>query len=159
MLKIDIYYRKKLVKMKTSDFFYDLPPELIAQTPIENRDNSRLLVLDKATGKIDHRHFYDVLSYLNEGDCLVLNDTRVLPARLYGVKEETGAVVEFLLLKQKGALTWEALAGPGKKAKAGNLFRFSDRFWITATEFWSFAPTVNFLPCSTKSGKCLCRLI
>ena len=134
MLKIDIYYRKKLVKMKTSDFFYDLPPELIAQTPIENRDNSRLLVLDKATGKIDHRHFYDVLSYLNEGDCLVLNDTRVLPARLYGVKEETGAVVEFLLLKQKGALTWEALAGPGKKAKAGNLFRFSDKLTASVKE-------------------------
>ncbi len=113
--------------MKTSDFFYDLPEELIAQTPLKKRDNSRLLVLDRQTGGIAHKHFFDVLDYLKEGDCLVLNNTRVLPARIFGIREDTGAVVEFVLLKQKGTNIWECLAGPGKKAKTDYNFKFSDR--------------------------------
>lgn len=112
--------------MKTSDFNFDLPEELIAQTPIEPRDHSRLMVLDKATGAIEHRHFYDIIDYLTPEDCLVLNDSRVLPARIYGVKEGTGARVEFLLLENKGNDTWEALAGPGKKAKPGSRFVFGE---------------------------------
>ncbi len=112
--------------MKTSDFYYDLPQELIAQTPIEPRNASRLMVLNKTTGELTHKIFKDLPDYLKEGDCLVLNDTRVLPARLYGTRIDTGAVVEFVLLKQKDLLTWEVLAGPGKKAKTGYKFRFSD---------------------------------
>lgn len=112
--------------MKTSDFFYNLPEELIAQIPIEPRDSSRLLVLNKENSEILHKHFYDICDYLKAGDCLVLNDTRVLPARLYGTREDTGAIVEFVLLKQRDILTWEALAGPGKKAKVGHRFVFSD---------------------------------
>lgn len=106
-------------EFKTSDFYYDLPEELIAQTPIKERDHSRLLVLDKKTGEIEHRHFYDVLEYLNKGDCLVINDTKVLPARLYGTKKDTGAVIEILLLKRIDANKWETLVKPGKKARAG----------------------------------------
>lgn len=112
--------------MKTSDFYYDLPEELIAQTPIEPRNASRLMVLNKTTGELTHKIFKDLPDYLKEGDCLVLNDTRVLPARLYGTRIDTGAVVEFVLLKQKDLLTWEVLAGPGKKAKTGYKFKFSD---------------------------------
>lgn len=112
--------------MKKSDFYYDLPEELIAQHPIEPRDSSRLMHLDKKTGEVEHLHFYDIVDLLHEGDCLILNDTRVLPARLYGVKEETGAVVEFLLLNQHDAHTWEVMAGPGKKAKEGAKFTFGE---------------------------------
>lgn len=112
--------------METKDFYYDLPKELIAQTPIEPRDTSRLLVLDKESGNITHYHFRDILDYLKPGDCLILNDSRVLPARIYGVKEETGAVVEFLLLTQKEQNVWEALAGPGRKAKIGSRFVFGE---------------------------------
>ena len=112
--------------MKTSDFFYNLPEELIAQTPIEPRDASRLLLLNKKSGEVHHKIFKDLTDYLGEGDCLVLNNTRVLPARLYGTREDTGAVVEFVLLKQKDLLTWEVLAGPGKKAKTGHKFTFSE---------------------------------
>lgn len=112
--------------MKKSDFYYDLPKELIAQHPVEPRDHSRLMVVDRKTGKIEHRHFYDVIDYLEPGDCLIINDTRVLPARIYGVKEETGAVVEFLLLTNRGGDVWESIAGPGKRAKAGTKFSFSD---------------------------------
>ncbi|MCQ2441348.1 MAG: tRNA preQ1(34) S-adenosylmethionine ribosyltransferase-isomerase QueA [Clostridia bacterium] len=112
--------------MKTSDFYYDLPQELIAQTPIEPRDSSRLLVLSKENGSVEHSIFHNLCDYLKAGDCLVLNNTRVLPARLYGTRTDTGAVVEFVLLKQKQLLTWEVLAGPGKKAKAGHKFIFSD---------------------------------
>lgn len=104
---------------KTSDFYYDLPEELIAQTPIKERDHSRLLVLDKKTGEIEHKHFYDVLNYLNKGDCLVINDTKVLPARLYGTRKDTGAVIELLLLKRIDENKWETLVKPGKKAKEG----------------------------------------
>ena len=112
--------------MKTSDYFYDLPKELIAQTPLERRDSSRLLVLDKQSGEIEHKHFYDITDYLNEGDCLILNDSRVLPARIYGVKKETGARVEFLLLTQRSQKVWECLAGPGKKARENTEFIFGD---------------------------------
>lgn len=111
--------------MKTADFFYNLPEELIAQTPIEPRDTSRLMLLNRENGKIVHKHFYDLIDYLNEGDCLVLNNTRVIPARIYGTKS-TGAVVEFLLLKQIENNVWECLAGPGRKAKPGDSFVFKD---------------------------------
>ena len=93
--------------MKTSDFYYDLPQELIAQTPVEPRNSSRLMILHKDSGELEHRIFKDLPEYLRPGDCLILNDTRVIPARIYGVKEETGAVVEFLLLKQKENNVWE----------------------------------------------------
>lgn len=112
--------------MKTSDFYYDLPEELIAQTPLEPRDSSRLMILHKKTGEIEHRHFYDILDYLNEGDCLIMNDSRVLPARIYGVKDETNANVEFLLLNCIEGKKWEALAKPGKRAKIGTSFSFGD---------------------------------
>ncbi|MBQ6380205.1 MAG: tRNA preQ1(34) S-adenosylmethionine ribosyltransferase-isomerase QueA [Clostridia bacterium] len=111
--------------MKKSDFYYDLPEELIAQHPLEQRDCSRLMLLDKQSGAIEHRHFYDLADMLGENDCLVLNDTRVLPARIFGVKEGTGAVVEFLLLKQCGTAEWECIAGPGKKAREGARFDFN----------------------------------
>ena len=112
--------------MKKSDFFYDLPEELIAQHPIEPRDSSRLLVLNKENGSVEHKHFYDITDYLKEGDCLILNNTRVLPARIYGVKTTTGAVVEFLLLNRLNEHEWEVLAGPGKKAREGAEFTFGD---------------------------------
>ena len=120
--------------MKTSDFFYNLPEELIAQTPMEPRNMSRLMVLSKKDGAVSHDHFYDLPKFLKKGDCLVLNDTRVLPARLYGVREDTGAVVEFVLLRQHGNKLWECLAGPGKKAKAGYKFKFSDKLKAEVTE-------------------------
>ena len=110
--------------MKTSDFYYDLPKELIAQTPVEPRDSSRLLVLDKTSGKITHKHFYDIIDYLNDGDCLIANDSRVIPARIFGIKDSTGANVEFLLLKQISQNRWETLCRPGKKAKPGDGFTF-----------------------------------
>ena len=120
--------------MKTSDFFYDLPPELIAQTPIEPRNTSRLLVMDKQTGELNHTSFNNLSDFLNAGDCLVLNNTRVLPARLFGTREDTGAIVEFVLLKQKGVNLWECLAGPGKKAKEGYNFKFSEELTATVRE-------------------------
>ena len=112
--------------MKTHDFYYDLPKERIAQTPVEPRDHSRLLVMDRFTGEMEHRHFYDIVDYLRPGDLLVINDSRVLPARLYGVKEDTGAHMELLLLEQKGNQVWECLAKPGKKAKPGTKLIFGD---------------------------------
>lgn len=121
--------------MDTSEFFYDLPKELIAQTPLKKRDESRLLVMNKETGQIEHRHFYNILDYLKKGDCLVLNDSRVLPARIYGIKVETGAKVEFLLLKQKTQNVWECLAGPGKKARENTRFVFGENIMTgTVTE-------------------------
>jgi len=105
--------------MKSSDFSYNLPEELIAQFPIEKRDSSRLLVLDKNTGEIEHKKFSDILDYLNEGDCLVVNNTRVIPARLYGEKVNTGAKIEFLLLKDLGNKKWEVMAKPGKRVPVG----------------------------------------
>ena len=112
--------------MKTSDFYYDLPEELIAQVPIKDRSSSRLMVVDKKTGEIEHKIFKDIIDYLEEGDCLVLNDTRVIPARLIGSKVETGGKIEFLLLKRNEDDTWETLVKPGKKAKIGAKFTFGD---------------------------------
>ena len=112
--------------MLKSEFYYDLPEELIAQTPIEPRNYSRLMKIDRKSGEIEHCHFYNLCDYLKKGDLLVMNDSRVLPARLYGIKEETGACVEFLLLEQKGDKLWEILVRPGKKAKPGARFSFGD---------------------------------
>ncbi len=112
--------------MKKSDFYFDLPQELIAQEPSEKRDHSRLLVIGKHSGKLEHRHFYDIIDYLDPGDCLVLNNSRVLPARIYGVKKDTGAHVEFLLLNNLGGDVWECIAGPGKRAKEGAVFTFGE---------------------------------
>ena len=105
--------------MKTSDFFYHLPEELIAQTPLEKRDTSRLLKLDRVTGEVQHKHFYDIIDYLNPGDCLVMNDSRVLPARLLGHRP-TGGAVEVLLLRDLGDKKWECLCKPGRKMQVGN---------------------------------------
>nr|MCR5672466.1 S-adenosylmethionine:tRNA ribosyltransferase-isomerase [Lachnospiraceae bacterium] len=105
--------------MKTADFYYDLPKELIAQDPLSDRSASRLLVLDIDTGNISHEVFTDVIDHINEGDCLVLNDTKVIPARLLGVKEDTKAQVEIFLLKRRTDETWETLVRPGKKLKEG----------------------------------------
>ena len=112
--------------MKTSDFFYHLPPERIAQHPAEPRDSSRMMVLRREDGSITHEIFRNIGEYLRPGDCLILNDTKVLPARLYGLKEDTGARVEFLLLRQIAEGRWECLAGPGKKAKPGAVFVFGE---------------------------------
>ncbi len=112
--------------MKTADFYYDLPPELIAQTPLTDRASSRLLVLGKETGDISHKHFYDIEDMLCEGDCLVLNDTRVLPARLLGAKEGSGGKIEFLLLNRIDRDRWEIIVKPGKRAKPGAKFVFGD---------------------------------
>ena len=112
--------------MDIKDFYYDLPQELIAQTPLKDRTASRLMVLDRKNGTIEHKHFYDICDYLNEGDCLVLNNTRVIPARLYGSKEGSGGKIEFLLLKRLSIDTWELILRPGKKAKVGSRFVFGD---------------------------------
>ena len=112
--------------MDIKDFYYDLPQELIAQTPLKDRTASRLMVLDRKSGTIDHKHFYDITDYLNPGDCLVMNNTRVIPARLYGVKEGSGGKIEFLLLKRIDINTWEVILRPGKKAKTGSRFVFGD---------------------------------
>ncbi|HIR65779.1 MAG TPA: tRNA preQ1(34) S-adenosylmethionine ribosyltransferase-isomerase QueA [Candidatus Fimimonas gallinarum] len=111
--------------MKTSDFYYDLPQELIAQTPAEPRDSARLLVYDRATKQISHRHFYDITDYLKKGDVLVVNNTKVLPARIYGKKEKTGGKIEFLLLKRLDLTRWEVILKPGRSAKPGAVFEFS----------------------------------
>ena len=110
--------------MRTSDFWYDLPQERIAQTPIEPRDHSRLLCMDRKTGKCVHRHFYEIQNLLRPGDLLVMNDSRVIPARLLGEKEGSGGAMEFLLLEQKGKDEWETLVRPGRKAKLGARFVF-----------------------------------
>ena len=112
--------------MDVKDFDYELPEELIAQTPLSDRPSSRLLVLDKKTGDIRHTHFREIVNYLHEGDCLVLNNTRVLPARLFGRREDTGAVIEFLLLTQKENDVWEIIVRPGKKARPGHRIVFGD---------------------------------
>ena len=112
--------------MNKSDFYYDLPESLIAQHPLEPRDHSRMMVLNKQSDEISHKHFYDITDYLREGDCLILNNTRVLPARIYGTKKETGAIVEFLLLNQIENDLWETLAGPGKRAKENTEFIFGE---------------------------------
>ena len=116
--------------MKTSDFYYDLPQELIAQDPLEDRSASRLMVLDKKTGKIQHHIFKEIVNYLNPGDCLVINDTKVIPARLYGAKVGTDAKIEVLLLKRKENNIWETLVKPGKKAKIGTKISFGEGLLI-----------------------------
>lgn len=110
--------------MKKSDFYYNLPEELIAQTPVTPRDHSRLMVVDRESGAITHRHFYNLCDILQKGDLLVMNDSRVLPARLYGEKVDNGTFIEFLLLEQKGDKRWEIICRPGKKAKVGTKFSF-----------------------------------
>lgn len=112
--------------MKTSDFYYDLPEELIAQDPLLDRSSSRLMVLDRATGQVSHHIFKEIIDYLNPGDCLVINNTKVIPARLYGVKEDTGAHIELLLLKRQSGDVWETLVKPGKKARPGTRIVFGD---------------------------------
>ncbi len=112
--------------MLRSDFYYDLPEELIAQTPVEPRDSSRLMKVDKSTGEITHDHFYNICDYLEKGDLLVMNDSRVFPARLYGTKRGTGANVEFLLLKRRSLNEWETMVRPGKKLKAGAVVDFPE---------------------------------
>ena len=120
--------------MKLSDFDYELPSELIAQTPIKTRDQSRLMVLDKKTGEYTHKHFYDIINELQKGDVLVLNDTKVIPARLIGTKEETGAVIELLLLKDLGNNIWECLSRPAKRLKVGTTIIFSDKLKAKVVE-------------------------
>lgn len=110
--------------MKKSDFYYELPNELIAQTPLEPRNSSRLLKMNRSTGECEHNHFYNLCEYLKKGDLLVLNDSRVLPARIYGVKSDNNTPIEFLLLEQKENMVWEILCRPGKKAKIGTEFHF-----------------------------------
>ncbi len=112
--------------LKTADYYFDLPKELIAQDPLEDRSSSRLLTLDKNTGATSHHHFREIIDFLKAGDCLVLNNTKVIPARLYGVKKETGAVIEVLLLKRGENDVWETLVKPGKKAKPGTKLVFGD---------------------------------
>ena len=113
--------------MKTSDFYYDLPEELIAQHPAEPRDSSRLLIYDRKTKSITHKHFYDIVDYLQKGDVLVVNNTKVLPARIYGAKEHTGGRIEFLLLKRLDLTHWEVILKPGRIAKVGAVFCFGDK--------------------------------
>lgn len=113
-------------ELKKSDFYFDLPQELIAQDPLEDRSSSRLLVLDKETGEMEHRVFHDIVEYLHEGDCLVLNNTKVIPARLMGTKKDTGATIEVLLLKRRENDIWETLVKPGKKAKPGTVITFGE---------------------------------
>ena len=112
--------------MKRQDFYYELPQELIAQDPLEDRSSSRLLVLDKESGAVSHHGFKEIINYLEPGDCLVINDTKVIPARLIGAKEDTGAKIEVLLLKRKENNIWETLVKPGKKAKRGAKISFGD---------------------------------
>jgi len=116
-----------MTNFKTSDFYYELPERLIAQTPIKERDHSRLLVLDKKSGKIEHKHFFNLVEYLNEGDCLVINDTKVLPARLFGNKKDTKTLIEILLLKRIDDKKWEILVKPGRKARIGSEIVFDEK--------------------------------
>lgn len=115
--------------MDLKDFYYDLPQRLIAQTPLDKRDSSKLLMLDKKTGEIKHEIFHNIINYLNPGDCLVLNDSRVLPARLLGVREDTGSPMEFLLLNRKEQDIWEVIVRPGKRAKPGRKFVFGNKLF------------------------------
>ena len=116
-----------MTNFKTSDFYYELPERLIAQTPIKERDHSRLLVLDKKTGETEHKHFFNLIEYLKAGDCLVINDTKVLPARLFGNRKDTKAVIEILLLRRMDDKRWEILVKPGKKAKIGTEIVFEEK--------------------------------
>jgi S-adenosylmethionine:tRNA-ribosyltransferase-isomerase (queuine synthetase) len=147
--------------MKKSDFYFDLPEELIAQTPLERRDASRLLTLDKTTGAVAHHHFYELPQFLRPNDCLVLNDSRVLPARLLGHRS-TGGAVEVLLLRDLGDGKWECLTRPGRKTQPGTALSFGDGE-LTATvvdaiaDGNSFTMTASFWRCSSGWAKCRCR--
>ncbi|MCI5721614.1 MAG: tRNA preQ1(34) S-adenosylmethionine ribosyltransferase-isomerase QueA [Firmicutes bacterium] len=123
--------------MKISDFDYELPAELIAQRPTEKRDVCRLMVMDRAKGSIEHKHFYDILDYLNRGDCLILNNSKVLPARLFGEKEGTGAKIEFLLIKRIEGDRWETMVKPGKRLKPGDSVSFGDSFRAEIVDYGS----------------------
>ena len=132
--------------MNRSDFFYDLPEELIAQTPVYPRDSSRMLVYDRKTNQIAHRHFYDIVDYLQKGDLLVINNTKVLPARIYGLKTETGAKIEFLLHKRINLTDWEVLVKPARKAKIGTIIEFSDKLKAEVLEsFGEGVTNVRFI--------------
>jgi len=120
--------------MKTQDFDFDLPENLIAQTPLDKRDNSKLLVLNKETGNIEHKHFSDIINLLTKDDILVLNDTKVIPARLYGIKKETNAAIEILLLKEIKKDTWECLVKPAKRVHIGTIVKFSDKLTAECVE-------------------------
>ena len=151
--------------MLVTDFDYDLPQELIAQHPMEPRDHSRLLVVDKKTGEIEHKHFYDLVNYLKPGDVLVFNDTRVIPARLHGTKD-TGAHVEVFLLTRRDATDWEVLVRPGKKLQVGAKINFSDELSCEVIEHTDFGGRVVrfkydgiFEEILDRLGKLLCRRI
>lgn len=131
---MEIVNERIKTELKTSDFYYDLPERLIAQTPAQRRDNSRLLVLSRQTQMREHRHFYDIIDYLNPEDILVVNSSKVIPARLLGVTEKTGASMELLLLRAEEDGTWETLVRPGKRAKVGARFCFGDVLYATVTE-------------------------
>ena len=120
--------------MKTEDFDYKLPEELIAQTPLKDRSSSKLLVMDRFTGELEHKEFKDIKDYLHAGDVLVINDTKVIPARLMGVKEDTGAVIELLLLKDLGEDKWECLSRPQKRLHLGTIVKFSDELSAEVVE-------------------------
>ncbi len=135
--------------MKTKDFWYDLPEELIAQTPLQQRDASRLLILDRSTGEVDHQHFFDICDYLKPGDCLVMNDSRVLPARLLGHRP-TGGAVELLLLRDLGDKRWECLAKPGRKLQKGQEIVFGDGQLSAVVE--DVCPDGNRIVCFTYEG-------
>ena len=123
---------------KTSTYYYDLPERLIAQTPIEPRDHSRMLVYHKDTNTMEHKHFYDIVDYFKAGDVLVINNTKVIPARIYGIKEETGAKIEVLLLKRHNLTDWEVVMKPGKRAKIGTKIVFNDKLYLTVLEDLGF---------------------
>ena len=132
--------------MKTSDFFYNLPEELIAQTPIEPRDHSRLLVYDRKEDKIEHKHFYDLPSFLQKGDVLVINNTRVIPARIYGKIEGREATFEILLLKRRDYTTWECIMKPARKARLGSIVKISDELSAKVIELGDYgARTIEFI--------------
>ncbi len=133
--------------MKRSDFYYDLPKELIAQTPLENRSGSRMLHLARATGEIEHRHFYELPQYLHKGDCLVINESRVIPARLIGVSEKTGSPVEVLLLTQRGD-AWECITRPGKRTRVGARMRFGDELTAEVVEVTETGNRIIRFACS-----------
>ena len=147
------------MELKKSDFYFDLPQELIAQDPLKDRSASRLLVLNKQTGNIEHHTFHEITDYLQPGDCLVLNDTKVIPARLLGVREDTGAAVEVLLLKRKEKDVWETLVKPGKKARPGMRLVFGDG--ILKAEVLEIVEEGNRLIRFrwTDLARCRCRLI
>jgi len=118
--------------MNINDFDYYLPEELIAQHPTEKRDNSRLMVIDREAGTVEHKRFFNIIEYLKPGDCLVINNSKVIPARLFGIKEKTGAKVEFLLIKRKEVDLWETMVRPGKKLHPGDVISFSDTVKLKA---------------------------